>query len=377
MSLPLSESVTEDGAAPCDPSNSFRILFLGENWLGSNARSSFEGLRRLGCDALDVDSQSFFPILKSFSSRAALRLFRSSLVREYNQHILNLAQQFRPEILLAFKGNYVQPETLRDLRAQGITLYNYYPDTSAFAHGKWLPASLPEYDCVFYTKKFWLKDVSQRLKIREASFLPHGYDPLLHRSVELTTLDQKDYARDVSFIATHTAYKEELITKLLRLRPNLNLSIWGSGWSQRSSKELVNYVKGFHLLGEGFVRAIQSAHINLAIMSGRVKGASQGDETTSRTYIIPACGGFMLHERNAEVLELYEEGKEIACFDSPEELADKIDYFLAHPEERTAIAKAGHARCVPAYSYDNRMADILRWHRERNPQKAADATPHR
>ena len=73
----------------------------------------------------------------------------------------------------------------------------------------------------------------------------------------------------------------------------------------------------------------------------------------------------MLHERNFEVLELYREGEEIECFDSAEELAEKIEYYLADPAEREQIARAGYARCVPAYSYDNRMAELLRWHRER------------
>jgi spore maturation protein CgeB len=70
----------------------------------------------------------------------------------------------------------------------------------------------------------------------------------------------------------------------------------------------------------------------------------------------------MLHERNSEVLDLYHENEEIACFDSVEELAEKIDYYLAHPMERASVARAGHARCVPAYSYDDRMAKMVRWH---------------
>src|SRR5207237_639841 len=92
------------------------------------------------------------------------------------------------------------------------------------------------------------------------------------------------------------------------------------------------------------------------------------DETTTRTYEIPACGGFMLHERNEEVLELYEEGKEIACFDSAEELREKILYYLRHQQERERIALAGYKRCVPAYSYDNRMSEIVRWHEGRAAQ---------
>ena len=73
----------------------------------------------------------------------------------------------------------------------------------------------------------------------------------------------------------------------------------------------------------------------------------------------------MLHERTGEVRGLFEEGKEMACFGSSHELAEKIAYYLAHPEERDAIARAGYARCVPAYSYDNRMAEILHWHQKR------------
>jgi spore maturation protein CgeB len=72
----------------------------------------------------------------------------------------------------------------------------------------------------------------------------------------------------------------------------------------------------------------------------------------------------MLHERNPEVLELYKENEEITCFDSAAELAEKIDYYLKHPEERERIALAGHARCVPAYSYEKRMESLLQWHSE-------------
>jgi spore maturation protein CgeB len=340
-----------------------RILFIGDNWYGSNARSCADALRRLGCDVLDIDIQTFIPNASLFSSRVARRLWWSRLVDELNLSILRTAGSFRPDILVAFKGNYIDRRTLRSLRANGIPLYNYFPDTSAFNHGKWLPRSLPEYDCVFYTKRFWYADVAKKLDLKAAQFLPHGYDQELHRPMELDARDIVDYRCDVSFIAHHSRYKENYLEGLIRLRPNLNLCIWGIGWTERcESTEVRRYIKGFPLLGERYPRAIQCARINLALMNGPVTGASSADLTTSRTYTIPATGGFMLHERNSEILELYKEYEEIACFDCVEELADKIDYFLAHPAERESIARAGHARCVPAYSYDNRMAEILSWH---------------
>jgi spore maturation protein CgeB len=67
----------------------------------------------------------------------------------------------------------------------------------------------------------------------------------------------------------------------------------------------------------------------------------------------------MLHIDNEEVRGLYEPGKEIDVFSTPEELNQKIAYYLDHPEERMRIADAGHKRAVPAYSYDARAAEIV------------------
>ena len=196
-------------------------------------------------------------------------------------------------------------------------------------------------------------------------FLPHGYDPEVHHPWELDERDLNQYQHDVGLIATHTPAKEELLEQLVTLRSDLDLQIWGNLWLENCrSRKLQKFIQGAPLNGTSYAKALRSFRINLAVMSGIVSGASSGDETTTRTYEIPACGGFMLHERTDEVLELFEEGKEVACFASAAELATKIEYYLEHPEERAAIADAGYSRCVPAYSYDNRMAEILRWHAE-------------
>jgi spore maturation protein CgeB len=174
--------------------------------------------------------------------------------------------------------------------------------------------------------------------------------------------DRGDYGHDVTVVASRTPYKELLLSELLRHRPNLDLHIYGSRWETSRSAELRSHIRGIPIYGSQYAKAVRAARICLGIMSGKVEDVSQGDETTTRTFEIPACGGFMLHERTPELLELYEEGQEVACFGSVEELASKIDYYLNRPEQRNAIARAGHARCVPAYSYDNRVKAILSYH---------------
>jgi spore maturation protein CgeB len=316
---------------------------------------------------MDIDCQTFFPQLRRRSSRATLRLFTGRMIREYNDAIQRAAAAFQPDFLLAFKAPYVSATTLHLLRQRRVPLYNYFPDRMMVAVGTPMEKALPEYDCVFDTKRSWDSDTAKRIRLRNSVFLPHGYDPEIHHPVELDERDLAQYECDVSLVATHMPVKEKLIEELLQLRPGLDLRIWGTQWGEYCRSSLVRNFTNGPLRGLAYAKALRATRINLGIMGIRTVAK---DETSTRTYEIPACGGFMLHERSAEVLGLYREGKEIECFSSLQELAEKIDYYLAHAEERLAIARAGHLRCVPAYSYDNRMAEILHWHAQQQGEGA-------
>jgi len=341
----------------------FRILYLGDEWYGSCARACEYALRRLSCDVLSLDPSTCVPLLRRVSSRIALRFAHPWLMREYNDLILDAAREFQPDFLLAFKGNLVQAETLQALRKQGIPLYNYYPDRVLMEAGTYLGQSLAEYDCFFDTKRSWDGDAGSKVRVRERVFLPHGYDPEVHKPLPLTDRDRAQYGCDVSLIANWSITKEAALNELIAVYPEVDLRIWGRNWSHCKSAAIMKYVRSWAPTGHQYSRMVQAARINLGMMG--VTPAAR-DETTTRTYEIPACGGFMLHERTGEIHDLFEEGREVECFASGQELAEKIRYYLAHPEQRAAIAAAGKKRCVPAYSYDRRVIEILRWHCRRH-----------
>ena len=84
------------------------------------------------------------------------------------------------------------------------------------------------------------------------------------------------------------------------------------------------------------------------------------DRHTSRTFEIPACGGFQLSERTDEVLSFFDEGEEIECFASIDELKDKATYYLKHEAQRRRIAAGGLARVRRSpYSFTDRLQTIL------------------
>ena len=69
----------------------------------------------------------------------------------------------------------------------------------------------------------------------------------------------------------------------------------------------------------------------------------------------------MLAERTEEHLDLFEEGKEMACFSSAEEMIDKIRYYLVHDDERRQVAEAGYQKVTTGrHTYQDRLIEILR-----------------
>ena len=107
-------------------------------------------------------------------------------------------------------------------------------------------------------------------------------------------------------------------------------------------------VEGAGLRGEDYCKSLQATRINLCFLR-----KINFDQQTTRSVEIPACGGFMMAERTAEHLAMFEEGKEAAFFSNNEELLDKCSYYLAHEQERAVIAELGLKRCI-ASDYSNR-----------------------
>lgn len=296
-------------------------------------------------------------------------------MQEYNEHLLNLCASAKPHLLVAVKGLYILPETLIALKDAGVTLYNYYPDTSIYNQHKALPITLPYYDCVFVTKLFLEEEAPARWGTRNCHFLPHAYDPNVHRPIEIQTEDKQRLGASIVFVARHSGYKENLLAQLMPYIPALDIKIYGNGWVEHcTDRRLRVCAQGWAPCGDDYARVLQSGKINLAIMNGPAKGASQVDEMTTRSFEIPACKAFMLHQRTREMQMYYKEGAEVACFETPRELAEKIGYFLAHPEERAEIAESGYRRCVPSYSYDKRMEHICKYYGETNRKQYATGT---
>lgn len=108
--------------------------------------------------------------------------------------------------------------------------------------------------------------------------------------------------------------------------------------------------------GEAASYVYAGSKINLNIS---LKGIEGG--TPQRIMDVMAAGGFMLTNYCEETAELFQEDEEIVMFKTPEELVEKIDYYLKHDKEREAIAKAGQKKVLSCYTYEQKLAELLEW----------------
>jgi spore maturation protein CgeB len=338
---------------------SLRILAVAQTWQGSNSYAYVRAFQRMGHSVMLMAPESFVPLWRRKYLRAVRHLLEPALVQEYTDALVTEARHLQPHLFFVFKGIYVTAKAIRAIRDTGAVAINFFPDIGILAHGKYIPEALPHYDWVFTTKSFGAGDMERLLGIYNVSFLPHSFDPEVHVTVALDDNDHTRYDCDVSFIGTWSPKKQKLLERVHKEFPGVRFRIWGAQW-ESARHSLSERIEGRGVVGIEYAKALIASKINLAILREVQVGASSGDQITSRTFHIPATGAFMLHERTGEFLQYFEEGKECACFETPNELRDKIAYYLDHEKERLAMAASGRQRSIQSgYSVDCRANEIL------------------
>ncbi|HEY3402082.1 MAG TPA: glycosyltransferase [Ohtaekwangia sp.] len=343
-----------------------KILCIGEEWKGSNASGLFYALSRAGCVTSIVNEQRYISLAAgAFHVRAIHRAIRHFQVADFNTRLRQITNSFLPDLVLVYKGAFLKKETVLFWREQRIPVVNFFPDVSFMAHGSLIPEVIRFYDHIFTTKTFGAADLQRNFGIDsdKVTFIPHGFDPQVHRKIPVID-DGHKFLCDASFIGGYTPNKYTFLKSLSERIPALNLKIWGNGWGG-VQQEFPRAVQGIPITGDLYVYGINASTINIALLSEQVAGASSGDRITSRTFHIPGSGGFMLHERTDEVLQYFDEGRDMACFSSPEELADKTQYYLNHEQEREVIRQNGYERALRDYSLDHTATRFLKTLKER------------
>ncbi len=297
----------------------------------------------------------------------------------------------------------VLPGAIDEIRAMGIKAVNWYCNGSYQLH---LVSEIsPRYDWCLVPEKFRLKDYvamgARPIYCQEAAN-PNIYRPY-DGPVEF----------DVTFVGQAYGDRPAYIKYLLD--QGIDVRVWGYGWQnfnpetrpdnlmdtlnrvyrigrklmtlqgwQAAGRRLRNVLKapssgceatflnrptelpasmlGGTLSDLDMIRMYSRSKINLGFSScGEThKTGERILQVRLRDFEVTMSGGFYIVEYMEELEEFFDLGREIVCYTGPEDLAEKIKYYLGHDTEREAIRRAGYERCRRDHTWHKRFEMAFR-----------------
>lgn len=332
-----------------------RMLFVTGygGWVDLYPTAIGEAFKRLGYGVDFFASQSGVPIRRfrqrydmfNMASPPLLGSRLNPLNRLINRCLLARVAATRPGLVLVGKGETLLPGTVSAMRRLGAVVANFSSDD---AFGRHHPRNrlhnLEEYDLVFNFDAEGVRRLrAQGIPAWELPcsaaeiFKPDPGEPVLY---------------PVTFIGQYQPKREVFLEAL----PPLGLRIWGPDWQRRCRNPVLRRLHRPAFSREHRLLALYRA----SRITVNIHDVQTFEATNFRTFEALACGTFLLCEENPGLPRLFEPGREIVTFRTPEELAHKTRYYLAHPEEARRIAEAGRRRVDAEHRIFHRMSVIAR-----------------
>ena len=191
---------------------------------------------------------------------------------------------------------------------------------------EWCLEKAAHYDYVFAAQRDGVLNLRNK-GIESAHWLPLACDPEIHRPYQATK--QFDFSFVGNLVGTE---RSALLESLVQKYPDNFVG-------QKYFEEMARIYSASRLI---FNRSVKN-DINMRVFEGM------------------GCGGLLLTNDLTEngQSELFTEGVHLATYSCPEELHEKLDYYLKPETERDKIAQQGYELVVSQHTYQHRMQTLL------------------
>lgn len=265
-------------------------------------------------------------------------------LRQRNANLLNYARQFQPTYIWLIGDNRViHADTLATLKAELNCKVLYSTGTSpiVFSHPIERDAA-PLFDLVivndYYHGVQWLE-----LGAQEMICLPiSAVDPDFHypRDTSINPVD-------VGFVGTllpENLYGQRV--KMLQSLSNFDLGIWSV---HDVPPSLQKYVRG-SALGHSMIDVLSNTKISVNIHGNFMRYGGN-----MRLFETAAVGAFQITDNLPGIEEWFTVGEHLVTFETADDLVDKVQYYLAHEDERLAMAQSAREYALKYHTYDVRV----------------------
>lgn len=170
---------------------------------------------------------------------------------------------------------------------------------------------------------------------------------------------------DVIFVGQNYLNRQDYTEYLYR--NGIDIHVWGPNWKRSlmlneftlpkthigkplSDKELVMMYSRSKISLNFSEVMVQDKHYDYGSIKRHIK---------LRDFEAPMSGAFYITGYQKELENYYEINKEIVCYETKEELLEKIRYYLKNPSETETIRMAGRRRALKDHTWDNRFEELF------------------
>jgi spore maturation protein CgeB len=331
-----------------------KVFFIGAESLDAMRGDTMEAHVVAGLETLGAEVR-YFPFLAGGPGRRLNRLLEIAMTdygllrsTPVERAMLRALAGFRPDLVLVLLGNYTSPATVRKIRAQtGAPLACWCQDHMGTMGRQYLIGA--GFDYVF-AKDQAMVDLFRRFTgLKEVHYLPEACNPAVHRTAAPTPGDIERFGCDITTAATLYYYRAEILQALI----DYDLRVWGPV-PRFYDGPLRGLASGASIYTRDKAACFGAARIVVNTLFPLEFGG-----LNARAFEVAGCGGFQLITHCEAVARHFEPGREIETFRDLAELRVKVDYFLAHDDERRAIAAAGQRRAHAEHTYRHRLQQML------------------
>lgn len=327
------------------------ILIIG-NRGGSNVGESFFR----ACEVARIPAAQLEPreaMEAPVWIRRALWLLdrRPFRLREFAAKVMAHCEAYRPRLLLCIGFAPLPRPVLERIGTSGICRAVYLTDDpwNPAHHSKWFINALAAYDYVFTARRANLGDC-ETAGASHVSYLPFGYDPALCPPVG-SDCGETGKSFDILFAGGADRTRVPYISALVKA--GLNVALFGSYWERFAETRSLTR-------GQVPVAEIPSLVARSRILLCLVRQANR-DETSMRSFELPAMGGAMLVEHTDEHARLFgPEGESALFFRNVEEMVIKARNLVQDAAMRSRMASSAQNRIRDGkHTYSDRLCTIL------------------
>ncbi|MGE5416965.1 MAG: glycosyltransferase [Acidobacteriota bacterium] len=172
----------------------------------------------------------------------------------------------------------------------------------------------------------------------------------------------KNFMHDIIFVGNpYSQFKARVDGTKNILMPligqNYDVKVFGLDWWIDKSSPLTIPER---LYGSGITyEEMRTAYSSAKIVLGLHSVDTSSTMMSVRTFEVLGCGAFYLTQWTPAIENLFQNHKHLVWSKSSEETLELINYYLAHPIERSKIAKQGQAEVYANHTYIHRANDML------------------